>query len=374
MGEPFGSLSNNLKFFYKKLLLPNTIRVFYLHKKFEKVANKNAINTSDSDGTKKEERMDWSNKKDVLEAVKKDGMNLQHAHYTLKSNKEVVLEAVKQNTSSLQFAHYSLKEDKDIVKETTKKLNLHGLEFISYKFRDDKDFILKLIQENDNFVLGWASDKLRDDEDVVNAAVGKSIRNLQYASQRLQNKRLEKEGKEDLKIEVGRRIHTIAKYKAEPFSNKQEFLNELKEVKLDSKKEDDFQEKYKIHDSKTNLNYNILDDKEIMLEYLSLFPGEFTFVSDRLKDDEEIVIEAVNQYAWTFRFASERIRDNKEFILNSLKPKGYAENILCYVSERLLDDEDFIKKMIEKFPDFPNDVISLSSERLKNEFEQENIL
>ena len=51
----------------------------------------------------------------VLAAVKKDGLDLEHADAKLVADKEIVLAAVKQNGYALEHADAKLKADKEIV-------------------------------------------------------------------------------------------------------------------------------------------------------------------------------------------------------------------------------------------------------------------
>jgi hypothetical protein len=55
--------------------------------------------------------MIYTTKKQALEAIAKDPMNLQYASDKLKNNRAVVLEAVKKNPAALQYASNRLQGD-----------------------------------------------------------------------------------------------------------------------------------------------------------------------------------------------------------------------------------------------------------------------
>lgn len=73
-----------------------------------------------------------TDKKELLEAIKKDCYALRYASYELKNDKEVVLEAVKANGYNICFASDKFINDKEVVLEAVKRL------------KDDKEFITKL--------------------------------------------------------------------------------------------------------------------------------------------------------------------------------------------------------------------------------------
>ena len=63
--------------------------------------------------------INWSDKNEVLEAVRSNGFFLQYT-YNFRNDKEVVLEAVKQDGSAFQFACNEFKSNPSIVMEAVK--------------------------------------------------------------------------------------------------------------------------------------------------------------------------------------------------------------------------------------------------------------
>ena len=60
--------------------------------------------------------MEWSDRKYVLEAVKRDGYALRHAE-ELRGDSEIVLEAVRKDGTALRFASKNLQDNHEIVLE-----------------------------------------------------------------------------------------------------------------------------------------------------------------------------------------------------------------------------------------------------------------
>lgn len=83
------------------------------------------------------------NKEVVLEAVKKNGWNLDYASERLKADKEVVLEAIKQNGFTLYCAADNLKDNEQMVLEATKQSG-KNFDFISDRLKNNTNFTLKI--------------------------------------------------------------------------------------------------------------------------------------------------------------------------------------------------------------------------------------
>ena len=119
---------------------------------------------------------DWSNKEEVLEAVREDGMKLENASEELRTDKEVVLEAVTECGWALKYASEVLRADLNIVL-TAVDIGESGwrkwgdaLKYASEELRADKDVVLWAI-ESYGPALEFASDALKADKEVVLAAV-----------------------------------------------------------------------------------------------------------------------------------------------------------------------------------------------------------
>lgn len=91
-----------------------------------------------------------STKAEVLEAVKKDGLDLRFASKELRNDREVVLEAIRQNVYA--FAYCGLQDDREVALEVA-KLDWWQLKWTSKAFRADRDFFVKAAKSLSDDVL-----------------------------------------------------------------------------------------------------------------------------------------------------------------------------------------------------------------------------
>ena len=87
--------------------------------------------------------IDWNNKKQVLQAVNKDGYALEYASEQLQNDKDVVLAAVNQNGFALQYASEELQNDLEVL----------NLLHIFYKLPENK------IEDTD--IQQWFEERMR---------------------------------------------------------------------------------------------------------------------------------------------------------------------------------------------------------------------
>jgi hypothetical protein len=87
-----------------------------------------------------------STKEEVLEAVKKDGMDLRFASAEFKDDREVVLAAVRQSKCGFPFSYasYRLRGDHEVVTAVLEK-DWEMLKWASGKGRN-RDFIVKYVR------------------------------------------------------------------------------------------------------------------------------------------------------------------------------------------------------------------------------------
>ena len=136
---------------------------------------------------------DWNNKKEVLEAVRKDGMSLEHASVELRADREVVMAAVNNDSWAFQFASEEIRNDREVAEEAFYGWNgtndASGLAFASEELKDNKGFIIDLFStvELERLCpddLSYVSETLRDDKELVLLAM-KNGYCLEHASERL---------------------------------------------------------------------------------------------------------------------------------------------------------------------------------------------
>ena len=86
-------------------------------------------------------------KKEALEIVQKNGLELDNLPAHFKKNKEIVLEAVKEDGYALDDADDSLKKDREIVLEAVKQ-NGYALLLADDSFQKDKEVVLEALKKS----------------------------------------------------------------------------------------------------------------------------------------------------------------------------------------------------------------------------------
>ncbi len=127
--------------------------------------------------------MSWDDKDFVLKAVKRHGLDLEHASDELRADKEIVQKAVQSRGRALEYASDELRADKEIAFAAVRD-NGRVLEHVSNELQDNRDIVFAAVQ-NYGPALKFASDKQKDNRDIVFAAVQEDDRALQYASDEL---------------------------------------------------------------------------------------------------------------------------------------------------------------------------------------------
>jgi len=128
--------------------------------------------------------MDWNNKREVLEAVKKWGGALEYASKELRNDKEVVLEAVKNWIWAFTYASEALRNNKEFMLMMAREDYKNAI-FASQELQYHGDF-MKIV--NDICLIHhFKSKELCNDKEVVLEAMRKDIRAFQYASKELRN-------------------------------------------------------------------------------------------------------------------------------------------------------------------------------------------
>ena len=103
-------------------------------------------------------------KKEALEYVKKDGLELKYLHH-LKKNKKIVLEAVKQAGHALEYADESLRNDRNFILKAV-KLNAYAVLYGHKNFKKDKKIVLVAVKQ-DVDVFDFIDESLKKDEKFV---------------------------------------------------------------------------------------------------------------------------------------------------------------------------------------------------------------
>ena len=121
----------------------------------------------------------------VMQAVKKDGLELKRAHSSLRNDKVIVLAAVRQNGDALQYASEDLKKDPEVVAEAIQE-HSRSILFSSWALGDLKLVTLS-VQKDFSDILSYVKDKaLRGNRDLVLQVLERDGMQLKYADVDLQ--------------------------------------------------------------------------------------------------------------------------------------------------------------------------------------------
>ena len=277
-------------------------------------------------------KIDWSNKKEVIQALTLDGMllskapdeikddkesvmaaleqsglalgvegdNIVFASDRLKADKEVVMKAVKETPSALHHVDDSLKKDKDVVSIAVLGRS-GGLSHADDSLKADKDFFMGLMNRSTEFEnltvysFNCLHESLRGDKEVVMAVVSVSGSQLEYAS---------------------------------------DSLRADKEVVLAALENDSSALEYASQAFKA--------DKELVMANLCLWAAD-----DSLKADKEVVMAAVQKDGSSLKYADDSLKADKDIVLMALhtqyKSYGDTENVFKFVDKSLRRDAD-VKK------------------------------
>lgn len=278
----------------------------------EKVVKKNKLETASDEAR--------NDKKIVLEAVSKDGMNLRFASERLSDDEEVVRCAVSECGLAVEFASERLKDNLVISILATKQNGL-ALAFLSENMCDTYEVVMTAVSQNGK-ALAYASKKLKDNEDIVLEAIRNDPYSLKFASKRIRDIKkyvlmtLEGEGKFDF-------VGVENKWFCDPV-----FMFEG--VKITKKLLSKFDRNYLTRD----MVMMFIKRDGLALEF---FPDH--------KDDFEIVKLAVSQNGMALKFASEKLCDNLEIALTAM-----AKDI---ESSRYIGNN--VRKYLREIPDrYPN--------------------
>ena len=119
----------------------------------------------------------------AIQAMMKNGLDLQTLPQQLRRDREVVLTAVVQNGMALCYAK-KWSTDREVVLSAVNQ-NGFALFFASDALKTDRKLVLKAVKLS-GLALRWVSDDLKADEDVVMAAVTQCGMALEYAALKMQ--------------------------------------------------------------------------------------------------------------------------------------------------------------------------------------------
>lgn len=104
------------------------------------------------------------------------------------------------------------------------------------------------------------------------------------------------------------------------------------------------------------------NDKEVVLQCVSVVSGELEHASPELRDDWDVVYASIFFHKDNWEFASERIKNNKDMVLKSVKR---TPHLLVNLSDSQKNDKEIVSSAMEQFPD----LIYYASQELKDDKE-----
>ena len=122
----------------------------------------------------------------TLDAVRRNGLNLEFASSEFQDDEEIVREAVRYSALVLQYASPRLQNDETTVLLAVKSQG-DALQYASERLKDEFSIVQPAVMSNHGCSLRFASLRLRDDEMMVWQAVKSDGAALEFASERLQD-------------------------------------------------------------------------------------------------------------------------------------------------------------------------------------------
>jgi len=234
--------------------------------------------------------IDWSNEKQVLKEVKKDGMELWKASTLLKNNIYVVAAATNNNSSALRYAGETLTANQGFMLWAVKKWG-HALLYASDALKADKEVVRAAVMKN-GMVLKHADRKLKKDKETAMKAVEEAWEALEYTI-------CEDENDNEIWDDCDDILRNIAKAGLLAEIEAGHLPHILKALKFGY--------------VSSPLN-TFTSDKEVVLMAVERNGNELEYASPELQGNREVVLAAVNKNGSALEFASPELKRDIEVI------------------------------------------------------------
>ena len=199
-------------------------------------------------------KMDWSNKKEVIQALTLDGMLLSEAPDEIKDDKESVMAALELQVMS-------------------EGVSGQFLEFASDRLKADKEVVMKAVKETPS-ALYDVDDSLKKDKDVVSIAVLGRSGGLSHADDSLK-------ADKDFFMDLMNRSTEFENLTGYSFNC--------------------------LHES-------LRGDKEVVMAVVSVYGSQLEHASDSLRADKEVVLAAVENDSWALEYADKSLQKDPGII------------------------------------------------------------
>jgi serine/threonine protein kinase len=255
-----------------------------------------------------------NDKKIVLDLVSQNGLGLEFCSEEMRSDKDVVISAIKNNPKSLDFADEKLYKDRDVIMETVKRNGKMLIDIYPQHFMVDKEIVLTSMSHGNK--LRYCAPDMKNDKDVVLIGIGNDPDEFKLVS-------------EDLKKDPDVRFELLKKQprylKEFGLENDKNILNKLLPFTKDAL-------------FFSNLNQN----EDYVLSLIEENSQYFLFANEKLKQSDEFLVKSIVRNFHSFKYFPNS--NDKEIIKMFMK---INIQILKYVDQSLLDDQEFALELVE---------------------------
>jgi hypothetical protein len=283
----------------------------------------------------------------VMSSIIVDPMSLYYASDKMKDNDEIATTTVSKNFDAYKYISHRLKKNKKII---LKVLNISFantiVEQIPKEMFDDDEIAMLLIKKHGNYIYKLPKNYLHKREYVLQAS--KTCQNL------LENAPNEfRKDKEIIKNILS--INSLD-YTINTFAKNFKLISE--ELQYD---EDILQIALKKNGEYLKYGSNKMkDDKNIVCNAISTYPEVIKCISDRLKNDYQFISHLIVKNIQVYPYLLEKHRDDDEIAMTVIMKKV---ELLRYSSIRIRSNPSFIRLATSKSVD----IFKYASNELKND-------
>lgn len=233
------------------------------------------------------QKINWSNRNEVLKAVKENGLYIVYAASEFKKDKEILLEAIGSNSEAIREVDKSFLGDKEFMLEAVKRSNSAKnfridacpLIYASDELKQDKEFVLEVVRQNGSTLK--YTDYFKQDKEVVLEAVRGNGFALEYAAEELR-------GNKEVVLEAVQKSGYALMYASPELKNDKEIvmtaLNQIREDTdraIEAGEISEESREFSLYD----IGENLMEDEEFMKEAEKIMKGE---IPERQHSAEEI--------------------------------------------------------------------------------------
>jgi hypothetical protein len=239
-----------------------------------------------------------------FDAVKKDGLLLEHCSKIMQSNRNIVLEAVKNNAEAIHYADESMRADADIVQHMVRQRG-QLLRLASEELRGNLDLVLEVVHDL-WFTAEYVADSLRFSEEFWKEVIEQDP-------------------------ETGWMAFSYA-----PVELRSDPALMMEAIKVDPMA-------FKFASDE------LRNDSGFVLEAVKVNWIALKHASRRVRSDAKVVLEALSQDFEALQYASTELLADPTF---ALEAAGYHGRALAGggVARALQDDKDWVLKAVRKNP------------------------